>query len=85
MTFCARDIYGFYMLAPRNLYLEPVQKIQLIQSQSCKNYIIYTRISISFAKRNDDSYITLNGTVIRFEKLARRDHFNSSNKCVYFK
>ena len=33
MKFFARDIYRPYMLAPRDLVLEPIQKRQLIQSQ----------------------------------------------------
>ena len=34
-----------------------------------------------FDIRNDDSYPTLKGTVMRIEKQNRRDHFNSNNKC----
>ena len=33
MKFCGRGIYGFYMLTPSDLLLEPVQKRQLTQSQ----------------------------------------------------
>ena len=30
MKFCARDIYGSYVLAPKDLFLEPTLKIQWI-------------------------------------------------------
>ena len=41
MRFRAWDIYGRYMLAPRDLFVEPIQKRQLIQSQFAR--IICTR------------------------------------------
>ena len=33
-----------------------------------------------FDIRNDEIYPTLKGTVMRIEKVNRRDHFNSNNK-----
>ena len=41
MKFRAWDIYGRYMPAPRDLFVEPIQKRQLIQYQVAR--IIYTR------------------------------------------
>ena len=48
MKFCARDIYESYMLPPRDLFLEPIQKTTTDSASSWKSYIIYTRILISF-------------------------------------
>ena len=33
-----------------------------------------------FDMRNNESYLTLKGTVMRIEKLDRYFHFNSNNK-----
>ena len=59
MKFCARDIYGSYMLAPRNLLLKPIQKRQLIQSQVPRISLFTLEFQFLFDIHNDDSYLTL--------------------------
>ena len=67
MKFRARELYRFYILAPRDLFLEPIQKRQLIQSQVAKITLFTLEFQILFDIRNDESYLTLKGTVMRIE------------------
>ena len=66
------------MLASRDSFLEPIQKTQLIQSQVAR---IKFKIQFLFDIRNNESYLTLKGTVIKIGKLNRHDHFNSDDTC----
>ena len=81
IKFCAWNIYGSYMLASRDSFLEPIQKTQMIQSQVAKITLFTLKIQFRFDIRNDESYLTLKGTVIRIGKLNRHDHFNSDDTC----
>ena len=75
MKFCASDMYGSYMPAPRDLFLEPIQKRQLIPSQVARITLSTLEFQVVFDIRNDESYLTLKGTVMRY-------HFiNSNNTC----
>ena len=69
------------MLASRDSFLEPIQKTQMIQSQVAKITLFTLKIQFRFDIRNDESYLTLKGTVIRIGKLNRHDHFNSDDTC----
>ena len=80
MKFCASDIYGSYMLTPRDLSLEPVQDKQLSQSQVARITLFILEFQF-FDIRNDESYLTLKDTIMLIEKLNRRYHFNSDNAC----
>ena len=84
MKFCARDIYGSYMLAPRDFLLEPIQKKQLIQSQVGRIKLFTLEFQFLFDTRNDENYLTLKGTIMRIEKLNRRYHVNLLNASVAF-
>ena len=80
MKFCVSDIYGSYMLTPRDLSLEPVQDKQLGQSQVARITLFILEFQF-FDIRNDKSYLTLKGTIMLIEKLNKRYHFNSDNTC----
>ena len=69
------------MLAARDSFLEPIQKTQLIQSQVARITLFTLEIQFLFVIHNDESYLTLKGTVMRIDKLNRHDHFNSDNTC----
>ena len=69
------------MLASRDSFLEPIQKTQLIQSQVARITLFTLKIQFLFDIRNDESYLTLKGTVIRIGKLNRHGHFNSDDTC----
>ena len=69
------------MLASRDSFLEPIQKTQLIQSQVARITLFTLEIQFLFDIRNDESYLTFKGTVMRIDKLNRHDHFNSNNTC----
>ena len=84
MKFCARDIYGSYMLAPRDFLLEPIQKKQLIQSQVGRIKLFTLEFQFLFDTHNDENYLTLKGTIMRIEKLNRRYHVNLLNASVAF-
>ena len=81
MKFCAQDIYGSYMVAPRDLFLEPIQKKRLIQSQVARIKFFTLEFQFLFDIRNDESYLTLYVAIMRIEKLNRRYYFNSNNTC----
>ena len=63
MNFCARDIYGSYMLAPRDLFLESIKKRQVIQSQVARITLFTLEFQFHFSVHNDERYLTLEGTV----------------------
>ena len=63
------------------LDLEPIQKRQLIQSQVARIKLSTPEFQFLFDIRNNESYLTLKGTVMRTEKLDRRDDFTSNIKC----
>ena len=69
------------MLAPRDSFLEPIQKTQLIQSQVARITLFTLEIQFLFDMCNDESYLSLKGTVIRIDKLNRHDHFDSNSTC----
>ena len=69
------------MLASRDSFLEPIQKTQLIQSQVARITLFTLEIQFLFDIHNDESYLTLKGTVMRIDKLNRHNHFNSDNTC----
>ena len=64
------------MLASRDLFLELIRKTQLIHSQVSRITLFTLEIQFLFNIRNDESYLTLKGTVMRIDKLNRHDHFN---------
>ena len=63
------------------LDLEPIQKRQLIQSQVARIKLSTAEFQFLFDIRNNESYLTLKGTVMRTEKLDRRDDFTSNITC----
>ena len=67
------------MLAPRDFFLEPIQKTQLFQPQGARITLFTLEIQFLFDIRNGESYLTLKVTVMRTGKLNRYDHFNSNN------
>ena len=81
MNFCAWDIYGSYMLAPKDMFLESVNKRQVIQSQVASITLFTLEFQFLFSVHNDERYLSIESTVMRNEKLNRPDHFNSNNTC----
>ena len=67
------------MLASRDSFLEPIQKTQLIQSQVARITLFTLEIQFLFDIRNNESYLTLKGTVMRIDNLNKHDHFKSNN------
>ena len=71
---------GLIYASSNRFFFEPIQKRQLIQSQIARITLFTFEFQFLFDLRNDESYLTLKGTVIRIVKPGRRDHFNSNNK-----
>ena len=69
------------MLAPKDLFLESVNKRQVIQSQVASITLFTLEFQFLFSVHNDERYLSIESTVMRNEKLNRPDHFNSNNTC----
>ena len=69
------------MLAPKDLFLESINKRQVIQSQVASITLFTLEFQFLFSVHNDERYLSIESTVMRNEKLNRPDHFNSNNTC----